>query len=233
MAWLECAVSPAGTGEQGLAKLPASLREAVLNHTAALLNRNETGTGPRPFTVGELKGLSAGLRGVPFGPGKEAVLIAMMDQKAVSPDMVASTVTVRTEGDLLRMPEMELLHGKRFEQFAENAPEYWLPHIKHSLSTTDDSDKALFYRNSIAAAAPEIFAPLVRAGHVKEVGPLVEHIPDPQQRRAALESILPQWMDADPAAARAAFNAAPFTALERERWQRHPAFLLNPESAAK
>ena len=36
--------------------------------------------------------------------------------------------------------------------------------------------------------------------------------------------------DADPAAARAAFNSAPFTALERERWQRHPAFLLNPET---
>jgi hypothetical protein len=36
-------------------------------------------------------------------------------------------------------------------------------------------------------------------------------------------------MDTDSAAARAAFNEAPFTALERERWQRHPAFLLHPK----
>jgi hypothetical protein len=35
-------------------------------------------------------------------------------------------------------------------------------------------------------------------------------------------------MDADPKAALAAFKAAPLTALERERLQRSPAFLLHP-----
>jgi hypothetical protein len=42
---------------------------------------------------------------------------------------------------------------------------------------------------------------------------------DPDAQRASLEAVLPEWLEADPAAARAAFDAAPLTALDRERWE--------------
>lgn len=243
LAWLECAISPAGTGEQGLAKLPASLREAVLNHTAALLNRNEASAGPRTFTEDELSGLAAGLKGVAFGPGKEALLRAMLAQDSLenalrnpnefSANIALSVMTYEGEEGQERMPEMEVFLGRQAALAAAARPAELLDLVHDLLRPLGEADRVGEYRlqlNGVASAATEILPALARAGHVKEVAPLVERIPDPQQRRAALESILPQWMDADPAAARAAFNAAPFTALERERWQRHPAFLLNPDS---
>jgi hypothetical protein len=78
-------------------------------------------------------------------------------------------------------------------------------------------------------AAPRILPRLARAGHITEAVELLPRITDPAVRRTALESILPDWMDTDPTAARAAFNAAPLTALEREQWEQKPAFLLHPE----
>jgi hypothetical protein len=42
---------------------------------------------------------------------------------------------------------------------------------------------------------------------------------DPDAQRASLEAVLPEWLEADPAAARAAFDAASLTALDRERWE--------------
>jgi hypothetical protein len=80
----------------------------------------------------------------------------------------------------------------------------------------------------LTAAAPRLLPAMARAGHVREAVELYRRIPDADARRAALEGLLPAWMDTDPQAARAAFHAAPFTALEREKWQRHPAFLLHP-----
>jgi hypothetical protein len=81
---------------------------------------------------------------------------------------------------------------------------------------------------ALSAAAPRLLPEMTRAGHVREAVELYQRIPDANVQRAALEGLLPAWMDADPQAARAAFDAAPFTALEREKWQRHPAFLLHP-----
>jgi len=81
---------------------------------------------------------------------------------------------------------------------------------------------------ALTAAAPRLLPEMARAGHVREAVELYQRIPNANVQRAALEGLLPAWMDADPQAARAAFDAAPFTALEREKWERHPAFLLHP-----
>ncbi len=81
---------------------------------------------------------------------------------------------------------------------------------------------------ALTAAAPRLLPEMARAGHVREAVELYQRIPDANVQRAALEGLLPAWMDADPQAARAAFYAAPFTALEREKWEKHPAFLLHP-----
>ena len=132
------------------------------------------------------------------------------------------------------MPESDPAHAlsaARFlEEQAQSDPAGVLAELK---ATSHDCPSLAANPVVFNAAAPRLLAQLAKAGYVKEVAPLLARIPDPQQRRTALEGILPQWMDADPAAARDAFNAAPFTALERERWQRHPSFLLNPESAEK
>jgi hypothetical protein len=81
----------------------------------------------------------------------------------------------------------------------------------------------------LTTAAPRLLPEMARAGHVREAVELYHRIDDPGVRQAALEGLLPAWMDDDPQAARAAFEAASFTALERERWERHPAFLLHRE----
>ncbi len=88
-----------------------------------------------------------------------------------------------------------------------------------------------FGSNSDAAlnrAAPRLLPNLVRSGHLTEAVQILDNIHDRTAWRESFEAMLPAWMDADPAKARAAFEKAPLTALERERWERHPAFLLNP-----
>lgn len=82
---------------------------------------------------------------------------------------------------------------------------------------------------ALNATAAQLLPQLAASGHLAEAVQILPRITDSNARRETLEKLLPQWMDADPAAARAAFNAAPFTTLERERWQQHPSFLLNPE----
>jgi hypothetical protein len=77
-------------------------------------------------------------------------------------------------------------------------------------------------------AAPRLLPNLARSGHVAEAVQLLDNIQDRTVWRESFEAMLPYWMDADPAQARAAFARAPLTALERERWERHPAFVLNP-----
>jgi hypothetical protein len=80
-----------------------------------------------------------------------------------------------------------------------------------------------------ARATPAELSSLARSGNLPEALQILDQIQDPALRLTSLESVLSVWMDTDPAAARAAFNASPFTALERERWQHHPAFLLHPQ----
>ena len=80
----------------------------------------------------------------------------------------------------------------------------------------------------LVAAAPRMLPNLCRTGHVAEAVQVLNRLTDADAWRKSFEIVLPYWMDADPSAARAAFNAASLTALERERWQRHPAFLLHP-----
>jgi hypothetical protein len=82
-------------------------------------------------------------------------------------------------------------------------------------------------------AAPAVLPDLARKGRLAEALSLMDSVPNEDSRAAALKGLLPYWMDADPAAARAAFEAAPLTALERERWERHPAFLLNPPAGGR
>jgi hypothetical protein len=73
-------------------------------------------------------------------------------------------------------------------------------------------------------AAPVIIKQLVHADRLPDAVHLLGNVRDPNIRRSALESLLPAWMEADPVAAKAAYEAVPFTALERERWDQHPAF---------
>jgi hypothetical protein len=80
----------------------------------------------------------------------------------------------------------------------------------------------------INAAAPVILPQLCRTGHIAEAVQLLDGIRDQEVWRTGFNAVLPYWMDNDPAAARAAFEKAPLTALEKERWMRKPAFLLNP-----
>jgi len=80
----------------------------------------------------------------------------------------------------------------------------------------------------LSRTAPRLLPNLCRSGHVEEAVKLLGRIEDRTVWRESFEAMLPAWMDADPAKARAAFEQAPLTALERERWERHPAFLLHP-----
>jgi hypothetical protein len=100
------------------------------------------------------------------------------------------------------------------------------------LSGGNDPDSAstgVDARAVLERAAPSMIAPLARAGRISEAVQVLDHIRDPDTWSKSFQSLLPAWMDADPKAAREAFNAAPLTALERERLQRHPAFLLHPD----
>ena len=90
-------------------------------------------------------------------------------------------------------------------------------------SFTNDSEDALLNR-----AAPSLVPSLARNGRLPEALELLGHISDAESHCSALQGLLPTWMDADPVAARAAYEAAPLTALHREQWERHPAFLLHP-----
>lgn len=82
----------------------------------------------------------------------------------------------------------------------------------------------------LARVVPHVIPKLIRTGHLADAVQAVSRIQGSETWRASFEAILPAWMDADPAAARGAFDAAPLTALERERWLRHPAFLLHPKT---
>lgn len=122
---------------------------------------------------------------------------------------------------------LDILYAARLERSAASGEAARL-----LLSGGNDPDSASTGVNARAVlerAAPSMIAPLARAGRISEAVQVLDHIRDPDTWSKSFQSLLPAWMDADPKAAREAFNAAPLTALERERLQRHPAFLLHPD----
>jgi hypothetical protein len=106
--------------------------------------------------------------------------------------------------------------GNNVEAFLSGKP-YFSPPFESNIDPN-----ALLERT-----APSMIAPLASTGRLPEALQVLERIHDPAAWSTAFQNLLPAWMDADPAAARAAFNTAPLTALERERLQRLPAFLLS------
>ena len=122
-------------------------------------------------------------------------------------------------------PEHAILLATMLEKRLQEQPDQ----VLEQLSAMDESTPNPELRPAVFnRAAPHILPQLCRTGHVAEAVQLLDKVHDSGAWRQSFQAMLPYWMDVDPAAARAAFDAAPLTALERERWQQHPVFLLHP-----
>ena len=157
------------------------------------------------------------------GPGRERLARAIGEQ---APEALAG---LENGMGLLALaasnPEFKDAQHYFWENKAMTAPGEFIERLHDQANGTYSAG---LEKLRLDTAAPRILPNLCRHGHVAEAVELLDRVESPEAWRTSFESVLPYWMETDPAAARAAFASAPLTALERERWQQHPAFLLQP-----
>ena len=195
------------------AALAAALAEVV--REAAVLDFSTV----TPVPDKNLELLARVARSMGESPGREALLSEIFRRKPMIFDNPGET-EITPESN----PEHALAIAAMLERLTRESPDQAISVLKDGMPNLKDEGNVA----ALTAAAPRILPQLCRRGHVKEAVQLLDRTEDRGAWRESFQAVLPYWMDADPVAARAAFEAAPLTALERERWQRHPAFLLHP-----
>ena len=196
---------------------------------AALASRvNTTGEG-MTLTTPELTRVWKFAEELTPGPGRERLARAIGEQAPEALLGQADALWVTDGGGFTGIisedPEAREAQHYAWENQAMTNPDYFLERMRPQASGAPVSGLENF---RLDTAAPRILPNLCRHGHVAEAVELLGKVQSPEAWRTSFNAVLPYWMEADPAAARAAFASAPLTALERERWQQHPAFLLHP-----
>ncbi len=172
-----------------------------------------------PVADENLELLARVARSMGESPGRDALLSEIFRRKPMMFDNPGET-EITPESN----PEHALALAAMLERLTRESPDQAISVLKDGMPNLTDEGNV----SALTAAAPRVLPQLCRTGHVKEAVQLLDRIKDRGAWRESFHAVLPYWMDADPAAARTAFEAAPLSALERERWRRHPAFLLHP-----
>ena len=160
-------------------------------------------------------------RVLPAGRGREALMLAFAERFPKLPPWLAAV-----EGSLADASDRSVLHAGSLVRRAQTQPEEVIRIMQQR--TPDHYDLIFGVPESNRIAAPQVLPQLCRSGHLAGAVQLLDRVEDRDAWSRSFQAVLPYWMDADPAAARAAFNKAPLTALERERCLQHPALLLHP-----
>ena len=119
-----------------------------------------------------------------------------------------------------------MLHAHSLVQRVKTEPEEVIAILNRG--TPDHVDLILGVPERNRIAAPQVLPELCRMGFVAEAVQLLDRVEDRDAWTRTFQSVLPYWLEHDPAAARAAVASAPLTALDRERLQKLPAYLLSP-----
>lgn len=234
-AWAKLITGPAPAG--GPATSPAEfLHRMTWEQQDSLFSRLAYAAGSfddsnlNPNTPSGGSDLSAIARAVlqatASGPGLESFFQDLTDHHPRTAEEVLLHIHSSTQLGAVHAMALEILVAARVQRFVDSGGEAlqalgiaaWdNPRLINRL---DDDPVTNRVASSLAGS-------LANSGRLSEALQLLDSLTDPDTRHASTLSLLPAWMDADPAAARAAFNATPMTALDRERWERHPAFLLH------
>lgn len=214
-AWRAVAGQDAKTAAALLSKMNALQQDSLAEALAQALQGEWVDGSAGMEEVKRLAGLVFSFSG---GAGKEALLRELCQRDPAA-------VVSGDSGNIYQMPAFFTEHAQAqaavWEQsLLDDAPGA-LPGILAAVSGGQGQSSAV-----LNAAAKRLLPQLARSGHVAEAVQLLQKVEDRGAWRAAFQELLPYWMDHDPAAARAALDAAPLTALERERWAQQPAFLL-------
>lgn len=233
--WLRLAMSERSEWRDALKKLTpqmsAAQQDSLAAELAAAVRPSPDGM---PSAAGELNDADLlkvwqAARTLPKSDARQALVRAIGERspeaflvptgKEHNPDILASAALVVDSSD-----EMVMKHHY-WENKAMSDPAAFLDAWEHR----DDTARVQGFDGfRLDQAAPRILPNLCRTGHLTEAVQFLDHLQDRESWSRGFQAVLPYWMDADPAAARSAFISAPLTALERERWERHPAFLLHP-----
>ena len=153
-------------------------------------------------------------------PGLESFFEKLSDHPQTA-DQVRQFIESCSQLSPAHEKALEILWAKNVESIAESGldPAGFIRGDDFDSHSIRADHQALLDR-----AAPSIVTKYADTGRLPEALQLLDRIHDPDAQRASLEALLPHWLEADPAVARAAFDAAPLTALERERWEQR---LLN------
>jgi hypothetical protein len=222
---------PPGTGEEGtrksrefLARLSTEQRETLTFSLAVELHNDRDGTLlhdghliPLAMAVLELNaaGIQDFFKELARFPNDAEEMRRFIDS-AAAPGQSPGAAQAREALESARI-EAEVESGEAAGRFLAGA---WGDRISPSSKIDPNT--------IVERHAPAMMSSLVRTGRLPEALQVLDRLHDPEVWSDSFQAVLPAWMDADPKAARAAFNAAPLTALERERLQRSPAFLLHP-----
>lgn len=161
-------------------------------------------------------------------PGLEAFFQALAEDHPRAREEVLRFIESSDLTGPAAFTAMEILCAARAEELVESgfstgmAPHFASGSWKDNPHPASPAGDVLLNRTASAMAAT-----LTSTGRLPEALQLLESLTDSAAHRDTTLSLLPAWMDSDPIAARTAFQALPLTALERERGEHHPSFLLN------
>jgi hypothetical protein len=162
------------------------------------------------------------------GPGMESFFQNLVDEHPHAAEELRRFIESSSLSGPAARTAMEILCATRAEELVKTGMQYGIAPFFASDSWKDNPSPASPGADSLLnRSAPAIADTLAGTGRLPEALQLLDSLTDPDVRRDVILNVLPAWMDADPAAARAAFDATSMTALERERRERHPAFMLH------